>query len=148
MPQGACYRHDGNGGVLLLRHLYAPPYCVVGDKRTHSVVEAYKSFSVVGNECQSVLRRLEPCFATVGNLMWYGEMILLAQLVPVFLLLLRQDDNKMHLGIVLVEPLQGPHEYRLTVDFEELLRNVASHPCAVAAGNDYHVGHKLLSFLH
>ena len=53
-------------------------------------MDSYHTVLTIGDECKSVFRRLEAGVATIGNLMFDIEMMLLAELVPVFLLAFRQ----------------------------------------------------------
>lgn len=61
-------------------------------------------------------------------------MMLLAELVPVFLLAFREHQDDVQLWAVLVEALDGAHQDRLACYWQKLLGNLASHAEALASG--------------
>ena len=63
-----------------------------------------------------------------------AEMMLLAELVPVFLLAFWEHQDDVQLWAVLVEALDGAHQDRLACYWQKLLGNLASHAEALASG--------------
>ena len=76
---------------------------------------------------KSIEDGVESCLASIGKCVWLVEMVLLAKLLPIVLLTFWQYEHNLHLGIVLQETVDGAHQYRQSLDWKELLWNVASH---------------------
>ena len=107
-------------------------------------MDSYHTVLSIGDECKSVFRRLEAGVATIGNLMFDIEMMLLAELVPVFLLALRQYQDDIQMLIVFMKALDGAHQDRLASYWQELLGNLTSHAETFAPGYYNYVIHIFL----
>ena len=89
---------------------------------------------IVRNERKAILGRLESGIATVGYLVLDVEMIFFAELMPVFLLALRENQDDAQLRVLFMKTLNGSHQDRLAGYRQELLRNLTSHAEALASG--------------
>ena len=145
MAQGVGDGHHGHSCILLACHLKASVDDIHRDERAHAVVESHNAVGIVGDEGKSIAGALETGGATVGKDMGNGEMILLAELVPVFLLILRQHDDYLHVSIVGMEALDGAHENGATANRQELLGYIGAHARAMASGNNDSVVHNYFS---
>ena len=96
-------------------------------------MHTYHPFGIVGNKRQTMLHRVEARLATIGNLIDDLEIVLLTEIIPIFLLRLRQHEDNLQVLRVLAEPLKCAHQDRLPAYRQELLRNVTSHAQAFTA---------------
>ena len=89
--------------------LKASGYCLYRYKGTHAVVNTYNALCVVRHSSESVLRRLEACFASIYYGVLYSKYVLTAQLSPIALLRVRQNYYDAQLRVVLIETFYGAH---------------------------------------
>ena len=127
---------DGDDGLGRVGCLVATANDVDAGKWTHAVVYTHHTFSIVGNECQSMLNGMEACVATIRQKVLYFEVILLTQSLPIVLLGYGQDEDDLQVCRVFAEPFDGAHQYRLAANGQELLGYVAAHAQALAASYD------------
>ena len=97
---------------------------------------------------------MEPCGATVGNVVSVGEAVFAAKLSPIVLVVLGQHKHDVHLLVILAKAAYGVHEHGHAVDGDKLLRYVAAHAQAFSSCHDNGVVHLLFlldykeSYLH
>ena len=102
-------------------------------------MDGYQGGLVVGDQSQSMARRVETGGTPRGQGMGQVKMIAFAQRPPVVLLIGREDDNKMHLGIKLMKTLQRPHEDGASADGQKLLGHVRPHTRALSTSHDHDI---------
>lgn len=81
--------------------------------------------------------------ATISYLVLDAEMMLLAELVPVCLLTLRQNQDDVQCRVIFMKTLYGAHQDRLARYRQELFWNFTSHAEAFASGYYDYVIHFL-----
>ena len=79
----------------------------------------------------------------IGYLMLDAEMMFLAELVPVFLLVLGQHKDDVDVGVVFVEALYGAHQDGLAGYRQKLLGCLCAHAQSFASGYNDYVIHNL-----
>lgn len=72
--------------------------------------------------------------ATISYLVLDAEMMLLAELVPVCLLTLRQNQDDVQCRVIFMKTLYGAHQDRFARYRQELFWNLTSHAEAFASG--------------
>ena len=147
MANGLNDRDYRNYCFLFASHLIATGDDLDAGERTHTVVYTNDTLGIVRYQCQSVLYAVEACLATVSQQVLHLEIIFLAEFLPIRLLCLWQHQDNLQVGSVLTEPLQRPHQYRLSAYRQKLLRNVTSHPQPLASGDDDDVVHQAIRCL-
>ena len=86
---------------------------------------------------------MEAGFTAIGYLVLDVEVIFLAELVPVCLLALWQNQDDVQLWVVLMKALDGAHQDRFSCHWQKLFGNLASHAEALASGYYDYVIHIL-----
>ena len=122
------------------------PCCIVAtpddlsrDKRTYTVVYSNHTVGIIGNQVQAVLYTMETRLAAIGYLMGYNEVIFFAQLPPICLLVVWQDEDKTQVVIGLMEGRQRAYQYGHTTHWQKLFRHVPTHPKASASRHYYSI---------
>ena len=131
-------RYDGFGCA---RCLVATTDNIDAGERTYTVVYANHALGIVGNQCQTVLHRMEASLAAIGQQVLHLEVIFFAELLPISLLRLGQHKDNLQVLGILAEPFQCPHQYGLPAYWQELLRNVATHSQTLAACHNNDIIH-------
>ena len=108
---------------------------------THTIVHAHYSIGIDGHQSQSVLYAVEARLATRCHLMRQREVVFATQLLPVFLLVSREDQNNPHVFIGLVEDTQCAHQHRFTTNWQELLGYVSTHSQTLSTSNYNYIIH-------
>ena len=103
VAQGICHGIYRDGSVFLACRLEAFLDNLFRYEWANAVVDAHYAILVVWDECQSVFGRMEAGFTAIGYLVLDVEVILLAELVPVCLLALWQNQDDAQLWVVLMK---------------------------------------------
>ena len=90
-------------------------------------MHSHHASGLVGNQAQSVLHGMEARLTAIGDNVFHMEVVLPAQLMPIRLLVVWQHKDNAQLLAVVAKALQGVHEHRAPANWQELLRQVASH---------------------
>jgi hypothetical protein len=64
-----------------------------GRERTYPVMYSHDPIGIVGDECQSVLYRMEARLTTIRQLVVYVKLVLSTELMPIVLLCLWEDED-------------------------------------------------------
>ena len=95
-------RYDGFGCA---RCLIATTDNIDAGERTYTVVYADNALGIVGNQCQTVLHRMEARLAAIGQQVLHLEVIFFAELLPISLLRLGQHKDNLQVLGIFTEPL-------------------------------------------
>lgn len=79
---------------------------------------------------------METCFAAIDNGVWEDEGVPVAEVVPEFLLVVWQYEDKVDAGDRALESFERMHQHRAPADGQELLRQVCTHAQTFASSND------------
>src|SRR5690554_1285118 len=108
-PDGIDRSDHGNGCSVLAGSFIAGSNGVRSHKGAHAVVHPGTSVFIF-NAAQGIPYTVKACFPSVYGLYGQGKTISTTQLVPRLALVGRQSQNKLQIGPVAMEGLQGMHQ--------------------------------------
>jgi hypothetical protein len=109
-------------------------------------VNAHDTLFAVGYQGEPVLDRMETAVSAVSYLQRGIETILQAELRPIVLLLVGQNQYDANIGIDRAKSIYGPHQHRASAYGQELLGHISPHSQSLSAGNyDSVAFHSLIS---
>ena len=99
-------------------------------------MHAHHAVGVVGDEHEPVDDAVEARCPTRRHVVALVEMILLAELSPVFVLLLGQHQDDVQLAVVLSKSPDGAHQDGHAAHWQELLGHAGTHAQPLASCQD------------
>ncbi len=132
---------DGNDCRMGGSDIEAPPDGVTTHERTHTVMDAYDPFFIVGDGCQSVGHGMKARFAT-GNEDVVGiKPVLSAKVMPVCMLVGGQHEDDAQGRVAMAETVDGVHQDGFAVKLQKLFGSVGTHPRSLSSGDDDYIIH-------
>ena len=88
------------------------------------------------DECQAILYGMETGGTTIGNAVGHCKLILLAELLPIGLMVAREHKDNLYGMVTRVEGVERVHQHRTPSHWDKLLGQLSTHAEAFTSSYD------------